>query len=124
MYLDCLLLAVAGTDCEVEVPMKHSSDTTPTRTIRHERNTEIPACSVTVSLYVRTMRYIGVVNSSTYIWSISKDGLSEYIAERLSIRSRATSAEDTSIIGLPTTLKKVISPSSKDLALASMRDRP
>jgi hypothetical protein len=37
-------------------------------------------------------------------------GLSEYIAERFSIRSRAASAEDISSIGVPITLKKMISP--------------
>jgi hypothetical protein len=48
-------------------------------------------------------------------------GLSEYIAERFSMRSKATSAEDISIIGAPITLKKMISPLFNDLASVSTK---
>lgn len=104
-----LLIVVFGRDHLVKMFMDLSADISPPLSIGYERKIKIPSSPAEGDSSEYDARG-KIERMGTNILSITGVSLLEYIADRLSIRSKAVSADDTIIIGVEITRRNITSP--------------
>ena len=89
----------------IKILVDPSSDIPPPLSIGHHPHVEVPAGPGLIRRPYTTSK-----TTKTYISSITDTGLSEYIADRLSMRSNAAFVEERMTIGVCMMRMKIISP--------------